>query len=562
MGTECAMKKTWVIIINVFIMIAMLTFVVLYSNLQNRDTTQRQIEHFENTTVALERVTENYLEGEQRICDVWARYINSKDMTIEEAISFIRISHVLPNASSHIVYLDTLSGLSTEARQNTSDDYTVSYGRMDLLNDVSWIYDIGGSVNISRAYTNPVNGIQSIAYCNFITLRDSETGGLRNAILLRVLPISELEQKWVFPQEEYENAELSIINTDGNYIIKGHSFKNSNFFEFYKSYNVIDSAAAHELFENIASSTGSFTMLNSRGEKCILAYTPVTANDKWTLLGFMPMKDLNVNSENWLLIGFVSLSLLILFIFDLAVILSFNKKLHVAAREAAFASKAKTDFLSTMSHDIRTPMNAIIGLTAITEKNISDTESVRENLRKITLASNHLLTLINDILDISKVESGKLSLNPHTFSIVETVENLVSLSQPRVKEKNIEFNFRVSRMEKEYLYADQLRLNQIYINILSNAIKYTEPCGRVNVDMREEESQKPGCVQMTYIVSDSGIGMSPEFMANMYQPFSRQTDSRVNSIQGTGLGLAITKQMVDLMGGTIDCQSERGKGMS
>ena len=229
MGTECAMKKTWVIIINVFIMIAMLAFVVLYSNLQNRDTTQRQIEHFENTTVALERVTENYLEGEQRICDVWARYINSKDMTIEEAISFIRISHVLPNASSHIVYLDTLSGLSTEARQNTSDDYTVSYGRMDLLNDVSWIYDIGGSVNISRAYTNPVNGIQSLAFCNFITLRDSETGGLRNAILLRVLPISELEQKWVFPQEEYENAELSIINTDGNYIIKGHSFKNSNF---------------------------------------------------------------------------------------------------------------------------------------------------------------------------------------------------------------------------------------------------------------------------------------------------------------------------------------------
>ena len=115
-------------------------------------------------------------------------------------------------------------------------------------------------------------------------------------------------------------------------------------------------------------------------------------------------------------------------------------------------------------------------------------------------------------------------------------------------------------MEKEYFYADQLRLNQIYINILSNAIKYTEPGGRVSVNMREEESQKPGCVRLTYIVSDTGIGMSPEFMANMYQPFSRQTDSRVNSIQGTGLGLAITKQMVDLMGGTIDCQSEQGKG--
>jgi CheY-like chemotaxis protein/anti-sigma regulatory factor (Ser/Thr protein kinase) len=176
------------------------------------------------------------------------------------------------------------------------------------------------------------------------------------------------------------------------------------------------------------------------------------------------------------------------------------------------------------------------------------------------MASNHLLTLINDILDISKVESGKLNLSPLTFSIVETVENLVNISQPMIKEKNIEFNFRIGRMDKEYFYADQLRLNQIYINLLSNAIKYTEPGGSVSVDIYEEDSPKPGCVRLTYRVSDTGIGMSPEFMENLYQPFSRQTDSRVNSIQGTGLGLAITKQMVDLMGGTIECQSEQGKG--
>ena len=554
------MKRNWVIIVNVIIMTVMLTFVVLYSNYENREATQRQIEHFENTTITLEHVTENYLEGEQHICDVWAHYINSQDMTIEEAVSFIRISHVLPNASAHIVYLDTLSGLSTRARQDAPDDYSVSYKRMDLLNDVSWIYGIGESINISRAYTNPVNGEQSIAFCNYITLHDSETGDPRNAVLLRVLPISALEQKWVFPQEEFENAELSLIDADGDYIIKGHSFKNSSFFEFYRSYNAIDPASAQELFEQITTSTGSFTMLNSRGEECLLAYTPVAATGGWTLLSFMPMKDLNVNTENWLLIGFISAGLLILFVFDLAVLLQFNQKLQAAAKEAELANKAKTDFLSTMSHDIRTPMNAIIGLTTIAERNRNDAESVGENLRKITQASNHLLTLINDILDISKVESGKLSLSPQTFSIVETVENLVNLSQPMIKEKNIAFNFRTSRMEIEYLYADQLRLNQIYINILSNAIKYTEPGGRVSVDMREEESQMPGCVRLTYVVADSGIGMSPEFMETMYQPFSRQTDSRVNSIQGTGLGLAITKQMVDLMGGTIDCQSEQGKG--
>ena len=553
------MKKTMVIIVNVFIMIAMLIFVVLYSNTQSQNTAQRQIEHFENTTIAMERVTENYLEGEQRICDVWARYINSRNMTIDEAVSFIRISHVLPNASAHIVFLDSLSGLSSKARQDAPDDYSVSYARVSLLEDVRWISDIGSSINISRAYTNPVNGEQSLAFCNLITLYDPDTDVPKDAILLRVLPISELEQKWIFPQEEYENAELSMIDADGNYIIKDHSFKNSNFFEFYRSYNSGDTAA-QELFEKITSSTGSFSMYNSRGEKCILAYTPIASKAEWVLLSFMPMNELSVNTENWMLVGIVSVGLLILFVFDLTVMLYFNQKLHAAAREAAFANQAKTDFLSTMSHDIRTPMNAIIGLTTIAKKNLDDTESVRENLQKITLASNHLLTLINDILDISKVESGKLILSPQTFSIVEAVENLVNISQPMIKEKNIEFHFRISRMEKEYLYADQLRLNQIYINILSNAIKYTEPGGHVSVDMREDESKKPGCVQLTYIVSDSGIGMRPEYMENMYQPFSRQTDSRVNSIQGTGLGLAITKQMVDLMNGTINCQSEPGKG--
>ena len=552
------MKKSWIIAINVLITSAILTFVSLYAYFEHDAISKRQVEHFENTTISMEHVTENYLEGEQRICDVWAHYINSENLTMEDAVSFIRVSHVHQFASAHLIYTDTLTGLSTRPMNDDPNDYTVSYEHVDLLGDMNWISKTGTSINVSRAYTNPINGEQSIAFCNFITLQ--EAGGAKEAVLLRVLPISELEAKWVFPQEEFKNAELSIIDSNGGYVIKGHSFKNSSFFEFYRSYNKIDPSISQEFFKKITSSMGSFMMLNSHGEQCIVGYTPFDATGGWTLLNLMPTKYLFVNAENWLLIGLVSSGLLLLFIFDLVVLLHFNKRFQATAKEAESANKAKTNFLSTMSHDIRTPMNAIIGLTTITEKNIDDKKLVGENLRKITLASNHLLTLINDILDISKVESGKLSLVPQTFSIVETVENLVNLSQPMVKEKNIDFRFHVTRMEKEYLYADQLRINQIYINILSNAIKYTEPGGRVSVDLKEEESLKDGCVRLTYVVADTGIGMSPEYMAHMYQPFSRQTDSRVNSIQGTGLGLAITKQMVDLMGGIIDCQSEQGKG--
>ena len=554
------MKKILIIIVNVIIMAAILVFVVQYSRFESRDSYHRQIEHFENTTVTMEKVMENYLEGEQGICDVWSQYINKRKMTLEEATGYIRSSHVLKNTSAHLILLDTLTGLSTRPKLGTDDDYTVSYQRLELLDDVSFIDDIGESINITRAYTNPMNGEQSLAFCNNITLYDPESNISRAAVLLRVIPISALEQKWVFPQTELVNAELSMIDANGDYILKGYSFKNSGFFEFYKSYNPSDPETSKELFDKITSSTGSFSMLNSHGQECILAYTPVSATAGWTMLVMVPSEDLYVVTGNWLLIGFVSVGLLLLFIFDLFCMLYLNKRLQITARNAEAANKAKTDFLSTMSHDIRTPMNAIIGLTAIAEKNTQDVESTKESLRKISLAGNHLLTLINDILDISKVESGKLKLNPLTFSIVETVENLVNISQPMIKEKNIEFSFHINHMDKEYLYTDQLRLNQIYINILSNAIKYTEPGGSVSVDMLEESSEKDGCVKLKYIVADTGIGMSREFMENMYQPFYRQVDSRVNSIQGTGLGLTITKQMVELIGGTIECESEQGKG--
>ncbi|MDO5456657.1 MAG: histidine kinase dimerization/phospho-acceptor domain-containing protein, partial [Eubacteriales bacterium] len=469
------MKKTFIIIVNVVIMAAILTIVVLYSRFENRDAYRRKIEHFVDTTVTMERVTENYLEGEQRICDVWARYINNNTMTMEEAAAYIRSSHVLENTSAHLISSDTLEGFSTRPKQGTDNDYAVSYKRVNLLTNVDWIDEIGKSINITRAYTNPMNGEQSLAFCNSITLYDPESGTAGAAILLRVIPVSALEQKWVFPQTELMNAELSMIDANGDYILKGDSFKNSSFFEFYKSYNSTDPESSAALYDRITSSTGSVSMINSHGQECILAFTPILATAGWTLLGLVPAKDLNLHTENWLLVGVVSVGLLILFICDLLYMLHLNKRLAIAAREAESANRAKTDFLSTMSHDIRTPMNAIIGLTTIAEKNLGDVESTGESLRKISLASNHLLTLINDILDISKVESGKLKLSPLTFSIVETVENLVTVSQPMIKEKNIEFSFHANRMEKEYLYTDQLRLNQIYINILSNAIKYTEP---------------------------------------------------------------------------------------
>ena len=283
-----SMKKTYIIIVNVIIMAAILTFVVFYSSFESRDSFQRQVEHFEDTTVNMERVTENYLEGEQQICDVWARYINNKAMTMEEAADYIRSSHVIENTSAHLIFPDTLTGLSTRPKQGTADDYAVSYERIELLDSVDWIDEIGKSINVTRAYTNPMNGQQSLAFCNKVVLRDPDSGALADAVLLRVIPISDLEQKWVFPQTELMNAELAMIDADGDYIIKGYSFKNSSFFEFYKSYNSTNPESSAELFDRITSSTGSARIHNSHSQECILAFTPVQATAGWTLLSLVP----------------------------------------------------------------------------------------------------------------------------------------------------------------------------------------------------------------------------------------------------------------------------------
>ncbi len=558
------MKKVWIAVANIIVMVAIILFVSVYTGYQGQILVKERIEELEKVTQAMEQVTGNYLSGEQKICDVWAHYINAKGMTAEEAADYVGSSHVLKHAAAHILFLDdgSFSGLSTRPSPLDPEDYTVSYksdSYQDIFAQAEKLGAPGDSTNITRSFTNPQNGTRSIAFLNRLELH-GESGELRDGLIMRIVPVSTLSDKWVYPQDEYASTELAVIDESGNYILNGRAYTNNNFFEMYKSYNRWDSESLEKLQKTMAETSGSLVMRNKRGEETLIAYAPVKASHSWTLLSYTLMDELRSDAQDWVLIGAVCAGMLLLLAMDVAFMIAFNRKLQKTAREADSANRAKTEFLSTMSHDIRTPMNAIIGMTTIAEKNLGDTDAVRDCLHKISMAGSHLLTLINDILDISKVESGKLNLSPVTFSIAETADNLVNMSLPMVREKNIDFRFRARDIKTEYVYADQLRINQIYINILSNAVKYTEPGGSVSVDLSEHPSPREKSVRLIYRVADTGIGMSEEFMQRMYQPFSRQTDSRVNTVQGTGLGLAITKQMVELMDGTIECQSRQGEG--
>ncbi len=237
-----------------------------------------------------------------------------------------------------------------------------------------------------------------------------------------------------------------------------------------------------------------------------------------------------------------------------------NETLEEALQTAKAANEAKSNFLANMSHDIRTPMNAIVGFSVLLGKDAENPEKVREYTRKITSSSQHLLSLINDILDMSKIESGKTSLNIVEFSLPEMVDELYTMMLPQAKAKDQRLEVYTKGALPEMLSGDKLRLNQVLINLLSNAVKYTQKGGRIALTVRRRTKSAPGRARLRFIVADNGFGMSENFVKTIFDPFAREITDATREIQGTGLGMAITKNIVDLMGGTISVQSQLGKG--
>ena len=231
-----------------------------------------------------------------------------------------------------------------------------------------------------------------------------------------------------------------------------------------------------------------------------------------------------------------------------------------AFRIAEEANRAKSSFLSNMSHDIRTPMNAIVGFAALLARDVNNPEKVMEYTRKITSSSQHLLGLINDILDISKIEAGKTTLNLSDENIVDMIENIDSIIRPQMKAKGHTFEVYSKDLKHEQVIMDKLRLNQILLNLLSNAVKYTPDGGFVTLTVQELPPLTGQFLRFRFIVADNGYGMSEEYQQKIFQAFTREEDSITNKIQGTGLGMAITKNLLELMGGTISLESQKGKG--
>ncbi len=366
-----------------------------------------------------------------------------------------------------------------------------------------------------------------------------------------------------------------IIRRNGSFVIRSASEVDgySNYFD--QIHSMVDSASEEaerhidELTQKMEKDEIYSSAMNTIDGRIHL-YCEKLAYSEWYLVTIMDydVLDVLINHLNfqWGIMATITCIVIAAVLMGIFLVyIKFNrqntKQLEFAKESAVKANQAKSEFLSNMSHDIRTPMNAIVGMTVIARSNIDDQEHVQNCLKKIAISSKHLLGLINDILDMSKIESGKMTLNIEQISLREILNGIATIVQPQMKTKKQKFDIYIHDIITESVYCDSVRLNQVLLNLLSNAIKFTSEEGMIEIALSQVESPKgENFVRNIIQVKDNGIGMSKEFLPTIFDSFIREDNARVHKTEGTGLGMAITKYIVDAMNGSIEVESEKGKG--
>ena len=545
-------EKAVLAICNVILIVIALWAVIMYSrtftgqkNVLKRDT-------FCNTIESLKQVSQNYLSTEKGYADDWAAYIEAQHMTAEEALEYIRTTNTQDDRVAHLVNMKDMSARSTYVREggNAWVHYYEEQSKLGIsdsekfINKMQEIFNAGSDkLPVLGKYRESASQRTVISVGTKVKIREAD-GTDQDYLLLRLIPVEYMQHAWVFPTE-YTSAEVSLIARDGGYVVQSPSLRSSNFLEFIRGYNFQENYnQVNELAEQLLTTDkGMLRYKDSKGQECYFYYSSMGVDTDLDIMGYIPVSKIENESVDWIIALLVGGSILALMLMDGGYILVMNKKLRRAVQMEEKANMAKTQFLSSMSHDIRTPMNAVIGMTEIARHHLDDTEYVKDCLDKVATSGNHLLTLINDILDISKVESGKMTLNPVPFSVKEAVNEMYAMICHPAADKDIELILKMHDISQEFVMGDTLRLQQVMINLLTNAVKYTENGGHVVFEVSEEPALKEGYTGICFVVSDDGMGMSEEFQRTMYSSFSRETDSRINSIQGSGLGLAIVEPL-------------------
>ncbi|WP_455501686.1 ATP-binding response regulator [Gemmiger sp.] len=513
------------------------------------------------------------------------RMVTEKPATVNQLLTFMKSQAALSKLEQF--------GMNLVAVDNRGRYYTQG-GTQGLLSEMELLADSPDQISfVSTSITK--ESTQMLFLCRLdkpIQLQDGEKslsliyyGITRN--------MTELNQYFNCEAYEGKNA-VYVLDNQGAKLFSGEN--GGNYLDGFNAYSALQKmrylhgTSFDEALNALQQNGTSYSNAVLNGEECYYALYRMD-NAAWQLLFIVPSRYVAVNTVNLVnsttkLVLFFAICMVVICALCIywvlrqqqkqalrtaeennAVLSAKNAQLEEAQAAAAkalqaaeVASQAKTDFLSNMSHDIRTPMNAIVGITKLMAHDKDDVFKMETYIHKVQMSSQYLLSLINDVLDMSKIESGKVVLNNESVSLAEQVGQIESIIRPQVEEHHQKFVVRTHEIRHEYLVCDAVRMRQILVNLLSNATKYTQEGGKITLDLAELPCNVADHAKYAITVEDNGYGMKPDFVEHIFEPFTRAENSVTNKVQGTGLGMAITKNIVDLMGGTITVQSELHKG--
>ena len=584
-------KKLFVGFGFVIIVLTLTLFAMSQTYIQNLVYHER-LSQMEEVTHQMFRSLEDVIDNHWDDVDVQCNYLAYTSMeTTDDLFSYLEKLSELANYKEKQIELIAV---------DAAGHYYTARGRMGLLRGMTYLEDAPERVSyVSNSLTVDDSRMVFLKQLSTPLTLQSETG----EITLRYFGISQsmTQLNDYFRCDAYENNNsvyvldhdgFKLFNANDAELLKGH-----NVYTVLSQMSYLHGSSFAAAKERLARTGSCYSNAVLDGTEYYYALKQME-NARWTLAFLVPAEYVAVNTQKLVnLVTLIIVSFAVVFSVTAVFVgwfllrqkqqreLQAEKKTKLrleqynlqltqandemrraqdAAAEALHAaeraSQAKTDFLSNMSHDIRTPMNAIIGFTSLAATHIDHKEQVLDYLKKISTSSQHLLSLINDVLDMSRIESGKVKIEEKAVHLPDLVHDVRSIIQPNVAAKRLSLFIDTMDIEDEDIITDPLRLNQILLNILSNAIKFTPTGGMISIRIAQKNGAPKGCVCYEFRIKDNGIGMSEEFQKHIFEEFSREESSTVSGIQGTGLGMSITKNIVDLMGGAIALTSEPGKG--
>ena len=579
--TEEKMRRSIAVTVlcDVVIILALVICLMTYIFRNNADTYEQNIDTVSDIASASSQLVQAALDNINGELAGAYNYCDGREL--EEILAYLSLVNgddsdyqlLKRDEDASTALYHVYSGYSTKKDANGRFQ-EVTYADTALsLSLYTHAADQNGKTSYSQSFTNRTDALRYFAV--FCGLKVSVEGRQEQYFLIKPQKESKLlNQAQTFTQ--YRGVSLAICYPDGKYLACGNGFRGDNFYDYLYRYNGLSLDEKNQLREQVQKDedgAGVLAYSDYQKRECVFAYAACPAEDgqNWNVVIAVPTSEFV--AEN--LLSFFPLTiilfLVVLLVFNISRLLLIVKQLRLSVKREMVANTAKSSFLSRMSHEIRTPLNAIIGYNTIAQGEIYEVRDeadrrqvemkVMDCLSKSEIASKHLLNIINDVLDMAAIEGGKIKISHERFDFKGLITSLTTIFYSQARAKGVEFEVLFDTLTEEWFVGDQVRINQILTNLLTNAIKFTPTGGAVRLTITQPEAEA-NAAHIHFQVSDTGIGMEPEYLSRIWTPFEQADSSISRRFGGSGLGLSITKNLVDLMGGSITVTSAPGKGSS